>query len=69
MDISLTCILIPGHEIHTYHGKRGDTFEDALLAIGLIPDTVLIFHNGISLPQDKPIEEDVVQIILTASRG
>ena len=69
MNITLTCTVLPGNEQLQYHGAEGDTFEDALLALGFIPDTVLLFHNGISLPQDKPIEEEAVKIILTASRG
>lgn len=69
MEISLTCTIVPGREQLQYQGLQGDTFEDALLALGFIPDTVLLFHNGISLPQDKPIEEEAVEIILTASRG
>jgi hypothetical protein len=50
-------------------GREGETYAEALLAHCIIPDTVLIFFEGRWLPEDKPIEEDEVEIIATASRG
>jgi len=52
-----------------YTAKPGDTYEDALLSFGINPDTVLIFFQGVSIPQDKIIEEDAVKIISTCTRG
>ncbi|MEA2035114.1 MAG: thiamine S protein [Euryarchaeota archaeon] len=49
--------------------QEGETYESALLACNIIPDTVLIFYNGKSLPQDKVIEEEEVEIEMTCSRG
>lgn len=56
-------------EIREYAGGEGDTYADALLSFCVVPDTVLILYRGTSLPEDKPIEEDEVEIITTASRG
>jgi sulfur carrier protein ThiS len=61
--------LIPDGTVLTYQGQPGDTYETALLSLGFNPDTVLIFSDGRSLPQDKKIEEEAVKIFLTASRG
>ncbi len=57
-----------GHS-EIYEARPGDTYADALLSFCIFPDTVLIFHAGRSLPEDKPIEEDEVDIVTTASRG
>jgi hypothetical protein len=58
-------IIVPGGEVLIYEGRSGDTYETALLTFGIIPDTVLIIYRGMSLPQDKPIEEEEVKIVLT----
>jgi hypothetical protein len=52
-----------------YEGSPGDTYADALLSLCIVPDTVLIFHAGKSLPEDAPIGEDEVDIVTTSSRG
>ncbi len=52
-----------------YEVRPGDTYADALLSLCVVPDTVLIFHDNTSLPEDKPIEEDEVDIVTTSSRG
>jgi len=62
-------IMIPERDVLVYEGESGDTYEDALRALDFNPDTVLIFHNGKSLPQDKKIDEDEVEIFQTCSRG
>lgn len=62
-------IRIPERDVLVYEGEDGDTYEDALQALDFNPDTVLIFHNGKSLPQDKKIEEEEVEIFQTCSRG
>jgi sulfur carrier protein ThiS len=62
-------ILVPGGEVRDCEIHPGETYEEALLALDIIPDTVLIFYRGTSLPQDKPVEEDEVEIIETCSRG
>ena len=61
--------IIPGHQIVEYTGAEGTTYEEALLSIGIIPDTVLILHGGKSLPQDSVIREEEVDIVSTCSRG
>jgi len=61
--------LVPDQELVGVHGRGGETYEEALLSIGIIPDTVLILHRGESLPQDSVIGEDEVDIIATGSRG
>jgi len=62
-------IRIPERDVLVYEEEDGDTYEDALQALDFNPDTVLIFHNGKSLPQDKKIEEEEVEIFQTCSRG
>ena len=61
--------LIPDNTVLIYRGGPDDTYEAALLLFGINPDTVLIFYEKKSLPQDKKIEEEEVSIFLTASRG
>ncbi len=61
--------MVPGGDVVDYEGPEGSTYEDALLSLGIIPDIVLILFHGESLPQDKPIEEDEVEILSTCSRG
>jgi len=61
--------VVPDGEVLMYRYGSGDTFEKALLHFGINPDTVLVYHNGVSLPVDKKIEEEEVEIILTCSRG
>jgi len=61
--------LIPDGNVLIYQGRPGDTYEAALLSFGLNPDAALIFHQGRSLPQDKKIEEEGVEIFLASSRG
>jgi sulfur carrier protein ThiS len=62
-------IVVPGGEVFRYEGCEGDTYETALRSLRINPDTVLILHRGVSLPQDKPIEEDEVEIVLTSLSG
>ena len=59
----------PGGDVIEWVVRPGDTYERALLAHCIVPDTVLIFFKGTSLPQDKPIMEPDVEIVLTCSRG
>lgn len=61
--------MVPGGDVVDYEGPEGSTYEDALLSLGIIPDIVLILFHGVSLPQDKQIEEDEVEILSTCSRG
>ncbi|MBP7410615.1 thiamine S protein [Methanoculleus sp. 10] len=61
--------LIPDGSVLIYQGRPGETYEDALLSFGFNPDTALIFSGGRSLPQDKKIEEEEVEIFLASSRG
>jgi sulfur carrier protein ThiS len=69
MNIHCTFLLVPDGKTLEYHGILGDTYEKALLAFGINPDTVLIIFHKQSIPQDKIIEEDVVEIISTCSGG
>jgi hypothetical protein len=61
--------VVPGGKVFSYEGCEGDTYETALLSFHINPDTVLIFYRGVSLPQDKPIEEDMVEIVVTGHTG
>ena len=69
MTITCRFRLVPGNEVVEYHGKAGDTYEKALLSLGIIPDTVLILRNNRSIPQDAPIKEEYVEVLSTCSRG
>lgn len=62
-------MVVPGGKVLSYEGCEGDTYETALLSFHINPDTVLIIHRGVSLPQDKPIEEDMVEIVVTCHTG
>ncbi|NTW92254.1 MAG: thiamine S protein [Methanoregulaceae archaeon] len=62
-------VLVPGDEVREYEGTPGDTYEKALLGLGINPDTVLILLNKKSIPQDAEIKEEVVEILSTCSRG
>jgi hypothetical protein len=61
--------LVPGDEVKVYEGEAGDTYEKALLSFGINPDTVLIFSQGQSIPQDSEGKEEMVEVLITCSRG
>ncbi|NYT07343.1 MAG: thiamine S protein [Methanomicrobiales archaeon] len=69
MTITCRFILVPGNEVVEYHGRPGDTYEKALLSLGINPDIVLILHDKQSIPQDAPIKEEYVEVLSTCSRG
>lgn len=69
MGVKCRLVLVPEKKTVEYEGPVSATYEEALLSHGMIPDTVLILFNGESLPQDKRIEEDEVEIFSTGSRG
>jgi sulfur carrier protein ThiS len=69
MTMKCRFVLIPGDEVLDYHGSPGDTYEKALLHLGINPDTVLILQNKKSIPQDAEIKEEMVEILSTCSRG
>ena len=52
-----------------YEFGEGEKLSDMLLSIGLIPDTVIVFRDGIPVPEDELIEEGGYVIAETASRG
>jgi len=61
--------LIPGDDVKVYEGEAGDTYEKALLSFGINPDTVLIFYKEQSIPQDSVVKEEMVEVLITCSRG
>ena len=69
MTMNCRFFFIPDGEVVEYHGETGDTYEKALLSLGIIPDTVLIIHEKRSIPQDAVIKEECVEILSTCSRG
>jgi hypothetical protein len=69
MTIQCRMHLIPSDKVIVYHGETGDTYEKALLSFGINPDTVLIFYQGNSIPQDSDVKEEMVEILSTCSRG
>ncbi|MBN1432636.1 MAG: thiamine S protein [Methanomicrobiaceae archaeon] len=52
-----------------YEFTGGEKLSDMLLSIGLIPDTVIVFKDGIPVPEDEYITGDKYVIAETASRG
>jgi len=62
-------ILQPEGEMLVVKSTPEMTYEEALLDCGINPDTVLVLYGGRSLPVDKMIEEEEVEILLTCSRG
>ncbi|HDQ08010.1 MAG TPA: small archaeal modifier protein 2 [Methanoculleus sp.] len=49
--------------------EEGDAYQDVLLRLCVIPDTVILLRDGRSIPEDAPVEGDVITVMATASRG
>ena len=49
--------------------EEGDAYQDVLLRLCVIPDTVIILREGTSIPEDAPVKGDVVTVMTAASRG
>lgn len=49
--------------------EKGALLSDLLLSKDVIPDTVLIFKDDISVPEDLEAEEADYTVITTSSRG
>ena len=63
-------VVVPDGDVLEYAGDDDSTYEDALKKYGINPDTVLIIGGkNNSIPQDAPIREKRVDIVLTCSRG
>jgi len=69
--MTLRCRFILKRELKalSYLGEDGETYADALLSLGLVPDTVLIYRDGQIIPEDTPLEAGDVEIVTTCSRG
>jgi len=67
--VRICMTLVPGNERMVCDAANGMTYQDLLSKCGIIPGTVLIFVDGRSVPQDAPVREGEVEILLTASRG
>ncbi len=65
MTMPVRMHLVPGDEVKVYEGEPGDTYEKALLSFGINPDTVLIFYQGHSIPQDSEVKEEMVEVVIT----
>lgn len=52
-----------------YEFTEGERLSEMLLAIDLIPDTVIIFKDDKPVPEDEEITEADYVIVETASRG
>lgn len=62
-------VLKPEGGVILYRYLEGETYEEALLALGINPDTVLVMQGKRSFPVDKTIDEEEVEVVLTSSRG
>ncbi|MDH7592971.1 MAG: thiamine S protein [Methanomicrobiales archaeon] len=62
-------VLKPEGGVILHRCRHDETYEEALLALGINPDTVLVMKGRRSLPIDEKIEEEEVEILLTCSRG
>ena len=71
LPLEMICrwILQPDGEALVVKSSPEMTYEEALLIHGINPDTVLVLYGGRSLPVDKMIEEEEVEILFTCSRG
>ena len=70
MSVHCRLTIVPDRDVLEFLGDDGCTYEDALKRLGINPDTVLIINErNKSIPQDAPIREKKVTIILTCSRG
>jgi hypothetical protein len=69
MPVTCHLLLVPEGRTLEYHGETGDTYEKALLSFQINPDIVLIISGKVSIPQDAPIKEGLVEIISTCSQG
>ncbi len=49
--------------------EEGDAYQDVLLRLCVIPDTVILLKEGTSIPEDAPVAGDVITVMTTASRG
>ncbi len=56
-------------EIFETDYEEGDAYQDVLLRLCVIPDTVILLRGGTSIPEDAPVEGDTVTVMTTASRG
>ena len=48
---------------------EGDAYQDVLLRLCVIPDTVILLRDGASIPEDAPVEGEAITVMTTASRG
>lgn len=70
MSVHCRLAVVPDGDVLEYVGVDSSTYEDALQEFGINPDTVLIIGDkNKSIPQDAPIREKRVDIVLTCSRG
>ncbi|MHC1626675.1 MAG: ubiquitin family protein [Methanoculleaceae archaeon] len=67
--VRLSMTILPGGERICCDAEEGATYQDVLMACGIIPETVLIFVDGRSIPQDEVVREGEAEIFCTASRG
>ncbi|WOF16985.1 MoaD/ThiS family protein [Methanoplanus sp. FWC-SCC4] len=49
--------------------EEGETYADILLAIDVVPDTVILSKNGKFIPEDEPAKEGEIIVYTTSSRG
>ncbi len=49
--------------------EEGDAYQDVLLRLCVIPDTVILLRGETSIPEDAPVEGETVTVMTTASRG
>lgn len=52
-----------------YEFSEGERLSDMLLAVDLVPDTVIVFSQGVPVPEDELITEGNYLVVETASRG
>jgi len=66
---TLTLHFIREGEIVETDYEEGDAYQDVLLRLCVIPDTVIILKDGTSVPEDAPAEGGAVTVLSAASRG
>lgn len=56
-------------EIVEAHYDEGEAYQDVLLRLCVIPDTVILLRDGKSIPEDAPVVGDAITVMTAASRG
>jgi sulfur carrier protein ThiS len=60
--------IFPGEE-KVVRIRRGETYQDLLLHLGINPETALVFRGREPLPQDEKAQSGEIRVIKVISGG